>query len=82
MRKSFKTKRRSCALCKPHKMGWDKRWNPREAALRLAMDKAASYAASVTSATTVSQGTITRSSLSRESRPTRSSARTSVWTFL
>ena len=26
MRKVFKLKKRSCALCKPHKMGWAKRW--------------------------------------------------------
>lgn len=24
-RKQFKLKRRSCALCKPHKMGWEPR---------------------------------------------------------
>jgi hypothetical protein len=31
-RKRFKRKRRSCALCKPHKRGWDTRWKPKEAA--------------------------------------------------
>ena len=32
MRKRLKRKKRSWALCKPHKMGWDNRWKPREAA--------------------------------------------------
>lgn len=32
MRKRYKNKRRSCALCKPHKRGWDLRWRPRELA--------------------------------------------------
>jgi len=26
MRKVYKVKKRSCAMCKPHKMGWAKRW--------------------------------------------------------
>lgn len=30
MRKQFKNKARSCALCKPRKRGWDHRWKPRE----------------------------------------------------
>ncbi|MEK7587060.1 MAG: hypothetical protein AAB453_04290 [Patescibacteria group bacterium] len=30
MRKIFKLKKRSCALCKPNKMGWASRWNPKE----------------------------------------------------
>lgn len=30
MRKSYKKKRLSCALCKPNKMGWDKRWTAKE----------------------------------------------------
>jgi hypothetical protein len=30
MRKRFKVKKHSCALCKPYKMGWDSRWNDRE----------------------------------------------------
>jgi len=35
MRKASKRKRRSCALCKPHKVGWADRWRPRDgAALR------------------------------------------------
>lgn len=37
MRKNYKQKRRSCALCKPHKVGWDTRWTAKEAALRKAM---------------------------------------------
>ena len=30
MRKRYKKKRRSCALCKPGKRGISKRWSPRE----------------------------------------------------
>lgn len=30
MRKQYKKKKRSCALCKPHKMGWDNRWKRKE----------------------------------------------------
>ena len=30
MRKRLKRKKRSCALCKPHKMGGENRWNPKE----------------------------------------------------
>lgn len=30
MRKRLKVKEKSCALCKPHKMGWQKRWNVKE----------------------------------------------------
>jgi hypothetical protein len=30
MRKQLKRKKRSCALCKPQKMGWVNRWKPRE----------------------------------------------------
>jgi hypothetical protein len=30
MRKQFKTKVRSCALCKPHKRGWSNRWKPQQ----------------------------------------------------
>lgn len=37
MRKAYKQKRRSCALCKPHKVGWGKRWKAKEAATRLSM---------------------------------------------
>jgi len=29
-RKAYRKKRRSCPLCKPHKMGIAKRWKPRE----------------------------------------------------
>lgn len=32
MRKRYKNKRESCALCKPHKRGWALRWRPRELA--------------------------------------------------
>jgi hypothetical protein len=32
MRKQLKVKRRSCKMCKPHKMGWERRWTSREAA--------------------------------------------------
>jgi len=39
MRKSYKRKRRSCPLCKPHKVGWDKRWKPSEAAKRTLMER-------------------------------------------
>jgi len=30
MRKRSKRKRRSCALCKPHKTGGENRWTPAE----------------------------------------------------
>jgi hypothetical protein len=30
MRKRGKLKKRSCALCKPHKMKWDNRWKHKE----------------------------------------------------
>jgi hypothetical protein len=30
MRKQYKLKKRSCKMCKPHKMGWDKRWGFRD----------------------------------------------------
>jgi len=30
MRKRFKHKKRSCALCKPNKIGWSSRWNIKE----------------------------------------------------
>ena len=33
-RKQTKLKRRSCAMCKPHKMGWATRWTAKEKALR------------------------------------------------
>lgn len=33
MRKRFKLKKRSCPLCKPHKMHRDKRWKPKEEVL-------------------------------------------------
>lgn len=31
MRKNYKVKKKSCALCKPFKMGWMKRWKYKEA---------------------------------------------------
>ena len=30
MRKQYKLKKRSCPMCKPHKMGWEKRWGIRD----------------------------------------------------
>lgn len=30
MRKQYKNKKRSCKLCKPHKMGWFNRWKHKE----------------------------------------------------
>ena len=33
MRKRYKNKLRSCAMCKPHKRGYENRWKPKEAAL-------------------------------------------------
>lgn len=30
MRKQYKLKKRSCPMCKPHKMGWDKRFEPKD----------------------------------------------------
>jgi len=32
MRKRLKKKRRSCAMCKPHKMQWENRWKPKDRA--------------------------------------------------
>jgi hypothetical protein len=43
MRKTYKQKRRSCALCKPHKVGWDVRWKPKEAARRIVMERESRY---------------------------------------
>jgi hypothetical protein len=31
MRKTYKNKRRSCALCKPHKRKHSNRWKPKDA---------------------------------------------------
>ena len=31
MRKAYKVKKRSCPLCKPHKMGHANRWKTKEA---------------------------------------------------
>ncbi len=30
VRKQYKSKRRACGLCKPHKRGWDQRWTAKE----------------------------------------------------
>lgn len=30
MRKRTKRKKKSCAMCKRHKMGWDNRWKPKQ----------------------------------------------------
>ena len=30
MRKRYKIKARSCALCKPHKRGWERRWSAKD----------------------------------------------------
>lgn len=30
MRKRLKKKKRSCVLCKPHKMGWANRWKAKD----------------------------------------------------
>lgn len=38
VRKNYKQKRRSCALCKPHQVGWDSRWTAKEAARRKLME--------------------------------------------
>jgi hypothetical protein len=39
MRKSYKKKKRSCAMCKPHKMAKAKRWKIREEALLREFEK-------------------------------------------
>ena len=39
MRKQYKNKKRSCALCKPHKRKWDKRWKPKDEALLREFEK-------------------------------------------
>lgn len=38
MRKVYKEKRRTCGMCKPYNMGWEKRWKAKEAARLRAMD--------------------------------------------
>jgi hypothetical protein len=30
MRKQYKRKSRSCGLCKPHKIGWERRWKSKD----------------------------------------------------
>ena len=39
MRKQFKQKLKSCALCKPHKMHWANRWKTKDRAKMKVMDK-------------------------------------------
>lgn len=39
MRKRYRSKRRSCALCKPHKRGHDSRWTARDRALLSSAEK-------------------------------------------
>ena len=39
MRKQFKNKIRSCALCKLHKRGWSCRWKPQERRAILETDR-------------------------------------------
>jgi hypothetical protein len=38
MRKQFRNKRRACALCKPHKRGWEYRFKAAERAGRRAAE--------------------------------------------
>ena len=38
MRKRYKNKLKSCALCKPHKRGWAPRWRGKELALMSAAE--------------------------------------------
>ncbi len=39
MRKQSKNKRRSCALCKPHKRGFENRWKPKARGLMIESEK-------------------------------------------
>jgi hypothetical protein len=39
MRKAYKNKRRSCALCKPHKRRAANRWKPKDADIILCSEK-------------------------------------------
>jgi len=39
MRKRLKRKKRSCPMCKPHKMGWENRWKPKDEFKIKLMDK-------------------------------------------
>lgn len=39
MRKRYKQKKRSCAMCKPNKMGWEHRFKIKELALRDRTDR-------------------------------------------
>ena len=38
MRKRYKNKLKSCALCKPHKRGWALRWRSKELAVLVATE--------------------------------------------
>jgi hypothetical protein len=46
MRKHLKRKRRSCALCKPYKMGGEVRWKPKELAAMKVAEKEIAMASS------------------------------------
>jgi hypothetical protein len=39
MRKQYRIKRRSCAMCKPNKMGWANRFTSKEQGLQKVHDK-------------------------------------------
>ena len=39
MRKRFKNKKRSCALCKSHKRGWSTRWKEKDLSLIVEFEK-------------------------------------------
>ena len=39
MRKQLKKKKAACALCKPHKRGWENRWTARERGLEKAASR-------------------------------------------
>jgi hypothetical protein len=41
MRKTYKVKKRSCKMCKPHKMGWSVRWKVKELAALKRFEKEA-----------------------------------------
>lgn len=39
MRKQFKKKKTCCALCNPHKRGWENRWRAKDRAKMAAAEK-------------------------------------------
>ena len=43
MRKRFKNKKESCALCKPHKRGWITRWDSKDLESLKIFEKEKSY---------------------------------------